>query len=287
MPDCNFNCIVCSGHSGDAYYLHCRDYYLGTPYPVDYWKCQTCGLVQQNPIPEDTSVFYVRYPVHAKKSNWSNALRRLLMAGSYYPAKHSATTRKLLDFGCGDGWFLESCTGKNYALWGFEPDPAHARSVSALIGVPIESDIQQLKEKHADSFDTVTMNFVVEHLTDLDQTFSDVHELLKPGGEFHFSVPNLESTEARLFGRKWHGLDPPRHISFPGESIVRRLADRHGFELVRAHNVGFPPGLAGSIPTALTGKFRYPLFMISMPLALVAGYLWPQSARAYFLRKAT
>lgn len=280
-----FACMVCSHQAGDEFYRDCRDYYLGTPYAVDYWKCRACGLVQQSPLPDDTSVFYLKYPIHSKKSGLSNALRRRLMAGSYYPARRTETRRRLLDFGCGDGWFLESCQGLGYDLTGFEPDPDHAANLSRAIGVRVESDIRSLRNEQAGSFDIVTMNFVVEHLTELDQAFADVYRLLRPGGEFYFSVPNLQSNEARIFGRKWHGLDPPRHISFPGEDIVRLLADRHGFEFEKGTNLPFPPGLAGSIPVVLTGKFRYPLFLLSMPLALLVNYLRPESARAYWLRK--
>ncbi len=277
--------MACSGTGADVLYRDCQDYYLDMPQRVDYWRCRSCDLVQQSPLPQDTSAFYREYPIHTKKKGWADALRRLLMGRSYYPARRSGTTRRLLDLGCGDGWFLESCKDKNYELQGFEIDPVHAGNVSRSIGVPVESDIGRLKADQAGSFDTVTMNFVVEHLTDLDRTFDDVHTLLKPGGEFYFSVPNLDSGEARLFGRKWHGLDPPRHISFPGEDVVRMLAGRHGFELQQARNLSFPPGFAGSVPVVLTGKFRYSLFLLSMPLALVLNYLKPESARAYFLRK--
>lgn len=285
MPNHSFNCMICSGHDADTVYQDCQDYYLGMPHRVDYWKCRSCGMVQQSPLPRDTSIFYQAYPIHTKKNPWSAALRRLLMGGSYYSAKRTKTTRKLLDIGCGDGWFLESCKGKNYELQGFELDAVHAANVSRLISIPVTSDLDMLKKNQADSFDIVTMNFVVEHLTNIDKTFDDVHALLKPGGEFYFSVPNLASREARLFGPKWHGLDPPRHISFPSEDIVRLLADRHGFELQQTRNLSFPPGFAGSVPVVLTGKFRYSLFLLTMPIALVLNYLHPESARAYSLRK--
>lgn len=287
MPDHLFECMVCQSHDADVVYKDCKDYYLGVPHRVDYHKCRSCGLVQQSPLPGDTAAFYLEYPIHTKKSRWSTILRRALMDGSYYPATRTEVTRKLLDIGCGDGWFLESCKDKNYDLQGFELDSVHASNVSRLIGVPVTSDLDGLKQEQAKSFDIVTMNFVVEHLTDLGKIFNDVHALLKPSGEFYFSVPNLDSYEARIFGRKWHGLDPPRHICFPSESIVRLLAGRHGFEVHQSRNLPFPPGFAGSVPVTLTGKFRYPLFLLAMPIALALNYLHPESARSYSLRKVT
>lgn len=281
----SFHCIACHQRSGAMFFADCQDYYLGTALRVDYWKCNQCGLVQQSPMPDDTAEFYASYPIHSHKSNWFSALRRALMRASYYPIERTASSRRLLDYGCGDGWFLQSCQGLNLDLIGYERDTAHARNLSALLGLPVESQFNTLLDQHAAAIDVVTMNFVMEHLTDIDQAFRDVHALLKPGGEFYFSVPNIDSIEARIFKRKWHGLDPPRHISFPSEHVVRMLAQRHSFQVERVRNLPFPPGIAGSIPVVLTGKFRYPLFLLSMPLAVLINFLFPESARGYWLKK--
>ena len=282
-----FKCIACEHNSGAQLLTNCRDYYLGTPYSVDYWKCEQCSLVQQSPLPQDTSAFYLSYPIHAKKSRWFNALRRMLMGGAYYPAKREERSRRLLDFGCGDGWFLESCKTKNMQLMGFERDPAHAKYLTESLGIPVESDISKLLTEQAGCIDVLTMNFVVEHLTNLHQAFANANTLLKPGGWFYFSVPNFNSVESRLFGRKWHGLDAPRHISFPDDPVVRRLAQMHELELQYARRLPFPPGIAGSLPVVLSGKFRYPLFLMFLPLALFSNFLWPDSARGYWLQKGS
>lgn len=286
MQQSGFKCMACTHGLGTLVLADCRDLYLSLPYRVDYWKCDECGLVQQSPLPEDTSPFYLDYPIHSKKSRWSNTLRRWLMGSSYYPARPVPAPCKLLDYGCGDGWFLQSCQGKNYQLIGFERDPEHALNLSRSLGIPVESNLAKLLANQAGTVDIVTMNFVMEHLTDLDQAFSDIYALLRPGGLFYFSAPNINSIEFKLFKRKWHGLDPPRHISFPDDRVITLLANRHGFQLEQSRNIPFPPGIAGSIPTLLTGKFRYPLFLLSMPLALAVNFLRPDSARGYWLRKA-
>jgi SAM-dependent methyltransferase len=285
--DSPFNCLVCGHEHGTRILESCPDYYAGTPYLVDYWRCNACLLAQQFPLPSDTTLFYKNYPVHAKKSPLFRVFRHLLMSKSYYPVQTSSQELRLLDFGCGDGWFLESCRNKNLSLLGYERDPSHARNLSNALGIRIESDISTLLRNEAKSIDILTMNFVVEHLTDLHATFALASQLVKPDGIFYFSVPNFDAPEHRLFGRKWHSLDAPRHISFPPPSVVSDLARKHGMALVETRNLPFLTDFAASLAVAIRGRFSYPLFLLSLPLSLVFNLFSRRSAYGYWLRRET
>lgn len=124
----------------------------------------------------------------------------------------------LLDFGCGDGWFLDASRNPKLNLIGFEAEKSHAAQLSKTLGLPIYGDEKELLRDYESKVDVVTMHFVLEHLTDLNKAFETVQRLLKPNGVFYFIIPNIASWEARLFGKKWHSLDAPRHISFPIEN---------------------------------------------------------------------
>jgi hypothetical protein len=127
------------------------------------------------------------------------------------------------------------------------------------------------------------MHFVLEHVTDLHAVFALASRLLRSGGVLRIVVPNVRSWEHRLFGVKWHGLDPPRHISFPDMGALEDLASGHGMRLTDERSVAFPNGVAGSVPVVLTGRFSYALFLLSMPLGIVASRVAPSGARAYTL----
>ena len=280
-----FTCLACRKQDGRPWLLSCRDLYLGTPYVVDFWRCDNCGLTQQWPLPAETSVLYLEYPVHKKKGSFYEALRTRLMAPSYFRLGKGSSDLRLLDFGCGDGWFLAGCRGKVAELCGFEPSSGHASRLSHALGIPILSDKTELLRTHALRFDIVTMHYVVEHLTDIDSAFATAGAALRPGGSLFIAIPDLTSTEAKMFGRKWHGLDPPRHISFPTQSVMTCLAERHGFALASSRALPFAPGLAGSLATLVAGKFHPWLFVLFMPLALVINFTFPGSARGYLLKK--
>jgi SAM-dependent methyltransferase len=282
----SFRCLVCHGEGEtDLVYRACRDYYLGTPFRVDYVRCRACGLLQQSPLPEDVSAFYGAYPVHTPKSKLYAALRRLVMSPIYYDAHRHPAGTALLDYGCGDGGYLETLGGHGFRLLGYEPDPGQAARLAERLGVPVRADLERLLACHSGTLDVVTLHMVLEHLTDPDGALATARHLLKPGGTLYVVVPHVDSFEARLFGRKWHNLDPPRHISFPLVEHVQRQAARHGYTLARHRPVPFPNGFAASLPVVLTGRFRFPLFALVLPLGVVYSRLVPTGSHAYWLTR--
>jgi SAM-dependent methyltransferase len=278
-----FECLCCGDHAAETLYRACEDYYLRTAFRSDYYRCQSCGLVQQWPVPRDVSPFYEDYPVHARKTPAFDAVRRVLMSRVYFRPSNAA--RRLLDYGCGDGAYMMRVRRAGRDVVGFEPDEARAAALAERTGMPVSADAIELVERYGPTFDVVTMHSVLEHVTDLHGTFDVVNRLLRPGGTFYFVVPQVSSAESRLFGRHWHGLDPPRHISFPEPPVVRRLADRHGFGIVRQAAVPFPTGFAGSVAPRFLGRFSFPVMAAVLPVTLVFTVISPGGARAFTLRK--
>jgi SAM-dependent methyltransferase len=280
-----FRCLVCRGEDGSLVHRACRDYYLGTPFTVDYWRCRACALLQQHPVPADITPFYRGYPVHARKSPMYAALRSLVMSGLYYDPGKMPAGSALLDYGCGDGGYLDTQRNRGYRLRGYEPDREQARKVSKDLGIAVGGDIQCLLACYSGTVDVVTLHMVLEHLTDPDAALAACRHLLKPGGLLYVVVPHIDSLEARLFGRKWHNLDPPRHILFPLPAHVERLAERHGFVLTRHQPVPFPNGFAASLPVVFSGRFRFALFALAFPLGLAWSRLVPTGSHAYWLTR--
>lgn len=285
------SCLHCKSEGLISFYRDCQDYYLGKSYRANYVRCTQCGLVQQSPLPksEELATFYDAYPIHQQKSFLHRWMRQWVMSSVYFSDAAQTGKRLLLDYGCGDGWFLERKKEKSgydsSTLIGFEQSEQHAKALSARIGISVEWDSQTLLQKYSSKVDVVTMHFVLEHLTDLNLAFEQVKSLLKPGGTFYFVVPNIESFESKFFGKKWHNLDSPRHLSFPGDSVVETLASQWGFQVKKVRALSFPNGFAGSLPVWLTGKFNFKLFLVFLPIGFVFSWLVPNGARGYWLQR--
>ena len=278
-----FRCLCCDASRSRLFVGDCPDYYLFKPKIVSYYECADCGLVQQAPLPPDVSHYYDEYPVHGKKSAAYSWFRRTLMASVYRPPSSYGQGIRLLDFGCGDGWYLEWCREAGLDAVGFEPSASHAQTVAARVGVPVYADMEALLRERAASFDVITLHFVVEHLTELHPVFQQVAELLKPGGMCRFVVPNIASWEFSLFKRRWHSLDAPRHISFPAAHHARVLALQSGLVLEAEASVAFPNGFGGSLPTALLARFSVLGLLATLPLSIPVTRLFPSGNKAFTL----
>lgn len=267
------------------YRVACRDLYLGLGPAVDYVTCAACGLVQQHPVPADVAPFYADYPVHQRRSLAQRLARRWLQRAVYHRPGPSSATQTLLDFGCGDGVYLREVRARYHAVVGYEPGEALAAALTKADGIPVYSDTDALAAAWSGRIDVITAHYVMEHVTDLRGTMALFGRLLKPGGRLYFAVPNIASWEARWFGRYWHGLDAPRHISFPSVRHAAALGAAHGLTVTGSGFATFPNTLAASVPTALLGRYHGLLFNALILPAWLVALLAPSGTEVVTLTK--
>ena len=91
------------------------------------------------------------------------------------------------------------------------------------------------------TFDLVTLNYVLEHTLKPDKVISEIARVLKPDGLFYLSIPDCRSFDDRMFriAQKlrhpsgWFNPDPDYHNqTFTVESL-RELLGKHGFSIAR------------------------------------------------------
>jgi hypothetical protein len=75
------------------------------------------------------------------------------------------------------------------------------------------------------------MFHVLEHLADPRAGLSYAAGLLKPEGGLLIQVPNIASVQARIFGRRWYGLDVPRHVINFSPQALKLLLEEAGFRI--------------------------------------------------------
>ena len=285
MNPAAFYCQLCGCAEAHPWLSNCRDFYLQKELSVDYVECNACYLVQQFPLPVEPGALYHEYPVHVRRNLAQRWARRVFHRQVYYRPSAGLINGAILDYGCGDGSFLQEMQPQFQTVIGFEPSTAHAANLSRQLGLRVASDQAHLGDEWAGKLDVVTAHFVLEHVLDLRRAFEVFQKVLKPGGLLHIAVPNIRSWEARLFKRRWHGLDAPRHLVFPEELHFTTLATDYGFGDVRVAYASFPNTLAGSISAVLTGRCRPAVLMgLTLPCAVVS-LMAPQGTCLVQMRK--
>lgn len=141
------------------------------------------------------------------------------------------TGRRLLDVGCGPGFFLDVARASGFTVQGVELSPFAAHHAQEHLGLLVAQGDFPGTPLPAAGFDVVTLWDVIEHLADAHAMMAEIARVLAPGGSLVFSTGDRTAPFARLSGRRWHLYNLPEHLYFYSPESLRRLLDAHGLRL--------------------------------------------------------
>jgi SAM-dependent methyltransferase len=253
-------CILC-GKSGEAAFEKADKF---PPHELfDVVRCPECGLrwVSPRPTPAEIGRYYpdtyswrppddaaVESAVH-RMERWYrfHLLRfetRQLLAGT-----DLAPGDTVLDVGCSSGDRLMVMRNAGLVPAGVEISPA-ADFARERLCLDVRRGTLEEARFEAGRFRAVTLHNVLEHVHDPRRLLAEAQRILAPGGWLVVQVPNTASIQARLFGRRWAAVDAPRDLYYYSASLLGRLLESEGFEVVRVvHRTSFlhPPTAAISL----------------------------------------
>lgn len=233
----NVKCELCGSGSGSPVLIgKDRDWDSGELFTLV--KCAECGLVYVNPRPTESEMGKYYPP-----ENWSRAKsgideRDAEINGAHWTVtaaeRAAAITRlvkkgRILDVGCGDGFFLLYLSRLGWDCHGVEPGETAAEYARTALGLDVRSGTLQTTKYPDARFDVVSFNHVFEHLREPKANLAEVRRLLKEGGYLVVSVPNFGSADRRLFGSSWVGLKLPQHLFQYTSATLRRMLEGAGF----------------------------------------------------------
>ena len=152
---------------------------------------------------------------------------------------------KLVDFGCGNGAFLERARAKFDAI-GIEMSPRSA-ALARQCNPPeriLEGALTEIAASLAEkSFDIVTQFGYIEHEWNPRAALDAAFRVLKPGGITVLKTPNFNSWNRKIMGPDWVGYHIPAHCNYFTPSTLRMMLQQAGFEPL-------PQPLADRLPTS-------------------------------------
>jgi len=225
------------------------DHEYGLSWIAAYATCGACATCFQAPMPAGSQLadFYPADYHSMGRRGFLTRLRFDLRARRLLSLVDGEGP--ILDHGCGDGSFLlraaERMPGRQ--LFGYEI--GRDREVKELAG----GQVTLIKGSDADLWDVlpscrlITMNHVIEHLPDPEQTLARLRERLLPGGWFEGQTPAASSLEHRVFGGRWSGYHAPRHTVVFSPAGLSSLLERTGFVQVEVKGAFNPAAIAVSL----------------------------------------
>jgi len=233
-------CNICGSADGETY-LTGPDRLFKKPGTFQLVRCHGCGVIRQYPRPTWKSLQfyypdedYVAYKawVNEPGSRLSRALRRHGVRKWLRSIERQQQGGRMLDIGCGTGAFLrEAKDSGGWQLEGLEPNQFAAEFVRKNLDIPVHNVTFPDVTLPLNCYDVITMWNVLEHLQMPSDSIRYVAQLLKPGGWFVFSIPNVDSIDARLAKKYWVGWDLPRHLYLLSVKNVTQILEENGFTL--------------------------------------------------------
>jgi SAM-dependent methyltransferase len=201
---------------------------------------------------------------------------------------------RVLDIGCGGGWFLRAAADRGWTGVGVDLSPAAVRHARSTLGVDARAGALDQQGFVPGSFDLVTLWNVLEVLPDPLATLVSARALLRPGGALYLRTQNYAFQRAayevaRVARRAGLGawLDARPHLLFIfnvtsfSNRTIRLFLDRAG--LVVARVLPSPPSPGD--PYRALGTREWPLAAIKVVahgmasgLHVVSGRRWVAGA---------
>jgi SAM-dependent methyltransferase len=263
-------CPLCGGQDLVPL-LRARDYHYGNPGEFTQAQCTGCTLAFLDPMyedeelaalyPSDYYAFTDRFSISGPDRSIRAKISRLLT-----PPEHKTRDPKferpgrMLDIGCGAGWFISQMRDQGWDVKGVEPNVGAAEFGRSKEGLDIFPGSLLSAKFPARAFDYVRMNHSFEHMAHPNQVLDEVHRILADQGKLMIGVPNRDSFSARVFGPFWYHLALPVHtFSYSVQTLPRMLA-KHNFNVEKVvFNTEQTP-LLGGLQIYLTRHRASPSF---------------------------
>ncbi len=219
----------------------------------DIIDCFTCGFRHVLPLPDPASLereyrekYYAdekpNFIAHAGEDQaWFELAQNDRLA--IFEKLLTSHRRRLLDIGCGPGFFLKTALARGWSAHGIEPSrqaAAHARSLGADV---TEGFFNWESAQALGRFDVINLTNVLEHVPDAAQTLSRASNLLESGGLLCVGVPNdfsLLQIAARTVadtGDWW--LSPPHHLNYFDFDSLENVIEKLGLKVME-RTTSFP-----------------------------------------------
>lgn len=249
----SLRCAICDSVDSTTLFKT-RDYDSDGKILFNMVKCNNCGLVFLNPQPDEKflSQFYV-FNYYGNQSFFYYIFSFI----NNFIIKNKATLilkrkkGKILDIGCGDGDFLNFMKDRGWQVYGVEPSKSGAKLSKQKLKTNIYNIVLSKVRFPKQYFDVVTMWHVLEHVDNSYDALKEVRRITKNNGLLIVAVPNIDSFQAKIGGKKWFHLDVPRHLYHFSPETLRKLLEKNGFKIEKINHFSFIYNLIGVIQTSL------------------------------------
>jgi len=214
--------------------------------------------IEPTPSPQALQAFYSQAyfqeshgtyaPAYSEVELAHRALLAQLMLAALGRARGGAAAGRLLEIGCGEGWFLKAALAAGHDARGLEFSEDGLKRFNPDLASRVEfgdafAALDRLIAQGA-AVEACVMEHVLEHVADPQALLARLPAILAPGAVVAITVPN-DFSAVQLAARRLGHIDrdfwvaPPQHLNYFDADSLPRLLQRTGFEVVGGY-ASFP-----------------------------------------------
>jgi 2-polyprenyl-3-methyl-5-hydroxy-6-metoxy-1,4-benzoquinol methylase len=205
------------------------------------YRCNRCGLGVTEPLLEERALVdlynqtyflshYDRgYGKHTPefKKRIRQEKHRISFIG------RSRKKGRLLDIGCGKGYFLYMASRSGYRAEGLDITDINESYIENELGIPMSVQAASSMNYPENTFDIITMWHALEHHRDPVSFLEKCLKWLKQDGDLVIEVPNHECIDAKKQGPDWPNWDLPFHLYHFTPKSLAVLTRKSGLKIIQ------------------------------------------------------
>ncbi|MBA3705223.1 MAG: class I SAM-dependent methyltransferase [Bacteroidetes bacterium] len=198
-------------------------------------KCNSCGFVFSKKIPttEELESYYQGYGINSYLSPIT-VKRYHELLDEFEPFRK---TNKLLDVGCGIGFFLDEAKKRGWEIYGTElSDKAY--TICAEKGIRIKKGLLDPTNYKPGMFDIITSFEVIEHINNPENELKNFNTILRDEGLVYITTPNFNSILRYHLKAKYNIISYPEHLSYYTPKTLTKAFKLSGFKKIKVETTG-------------------------------------------------
>lgn len=200
-------------------------------------KCERCGLIFSSPVfsPKKLAKLYRKSFCNYKDKIpylIKTYIRIIKEAGGDLPKNP-----KVLEVGCGNGFFLKALLDLNFTndAFGVEPSSKMALDADPNLQKNIKIDFFKSNLFPKNSFDLILCFHTLDHMFDPKEFVEAAFSMLRKNGKVVVVVHDTEGLSVKIFGEKSAIFDI-EHIYLFNKKTLREIFASSGFKVIKVFN---------------------------------------------------
>ena len=220
------NCLICNSNNLLIYKGYEK---------VHLCKCAACGFVFSKKIPSKEVIekYYENYglgdfisPITIKRYHE--------ILDEFEPFRK---TNRILDVGCGTGYFLNEAKKRGWEVYGTEISQKSV-DICSKKGIIMKKGFLNAADFEPNSFDIILSIEVIEHINNPKEEMSNFYTLLRKGGLVYVTTPNFNSLLRLKLKAAYNVITYPEHLCYYTPNSLKKLFKLNGFKKHKIKTTG-------------------------------------------------